>query len=169
MGFCRRESRLEGFLPDIDPHDYREEQGKFMDVDVVLRRHGLRPAAADLDHIRGVLRAQTELEQHDQDTELMRVCCVQLFNSGQLGDVLTIWAAKVSSWDAHCAIDVQLLCGAGLDATGAYLAAEGSGAATEALTYLRECVTAGDFDDFSVAGCSHRYDLYHLGGEPGPR
>lgn len=62
----------------------------------------------------------------------MNLCCLQLFNAGQLSDVLTIWRAKESGWDAHCVIDVQLLlCGAGLPAAKAYLAAEGSEDAAE--------------------------------------
>ena len=44
----------------------------------------------------------------------MKLCCVQLFNAGGLRDVAMIWHAKTSSWDAHCSIDVQLLCAAGL-------------------------------------------------------
>jgi len=51
--------------------------------------------------------------QGDGDTELMKLCCVQLFNAGAVGDALAIWRAKTASWDAHCSIDVQLLCGAG--------------------------------------------------------
>jgi len=121
-----------------------------MDADESLRRYGLRPAGDNLDEIRDVLRAQAELNQDVQDTELMRLSCVQLFNAGHLNDVLTIWQAKESSWDAHCALDVQLLCGAGLDATKAHLAADGSELATDALRYLTECEATGDFDNFSV-------------------
>lgn len=116
-----------------------------------LRRYGLNPPPADLPHIRDILRAQAELDQLDQDTELMNLCCLQLFNAGQLSDVLTIWMAKESSWDAHCSIDVQLLCGAGLDETKAHLRADGSIEAAQALQYLLECEAAGDFANFSVA------------------
>jgi hypothetical protein len=116
--------------------------------DESLRRYGLQPSATDLPHIRDMLQAQADLE--DQDTDLMKLCCLQLFNAGQLGDVLIIWEAKESSWDAHCSIDVQLLCGAGFDATKAYLEAEGSEDAAEALGYLLGCQAAGDFDNFSL-------------------
>ncbi|MGK5741343.1 hypothetical protein [Micromonospora sp. URMC 103] len=122
-----------------------------MNEDESLRRYGLQPTAADLTHIREMLRAQADLEQQDQDTEFMKLCCLQLFNAGQLGDVLIIWQAKESSWDAHCSIDVQLLCGAGLDATKAHLEADGSEDAADALRYLLDCEAAGDFDNFSVA------------------
>jgi hypothetical protein len=134
-----------------------------VDADESLRRYGLQPSAADLPHIREMLRAEADLEQDDQDTELMNLCCLQLFNAGQLSDVLVIWDAKESSWDAHCSIDVQLLCGAGLDATKAHLADDGSEDAAEALGYLLECETAGDFDNFSVEEQARWRGDYYLG------
>jgi hypothetical protein len=84
----------------------------------------------------------------------MRVRCLQLFNAGQPQDIQNIWQAKASSWDAHCAIDVQLLCGTGLESTRTHLAADGSAEARKAREYLDECVAAGDFDGFSVNGYS---------------
>lgn len=83
-----------------------------MDEDESLRRYGLHPAGGDLDQVRGTLAIQAARErqrQGDSDTELMKLCCVQLFNAGLLADVLPIWQARESSWDAHCSIDVQLL------------------------------------------------------------
>jgi hypothetical protein len=118
---------------------------------------------ADLPRIRERLREQAELDQDEQDTELMRLCCVELFNAGRLDDVLPIWAAKESSWGAHCSIDVQLLCGAGLDATKRHLSADASEDAAEALGYLLECEAAGDFAGFSVAGKSQEYARYYAG------
>jgi hypothetical protein len=134
--------------------------------EVSLRRYGLRPSEGDLDEIRQVLQTQTAFERHrqgDGDTELMKLCCVQLFNGGHLDDVLRIWRAKQSSWDAYCALDVQLLCGAGLDRTKAYLATDGSQNAQDALDYLLKCEAAGDFADFSVGSRSRWYSEYYLG------
>jgi hypothetical protein len=72
--------------------------------------------------VRTTLRAEAERRgQGDGDTALTKLCCVQLFNAGVLDDVLLIWQAKEASWDAHNAIDVQLLGGAGLKETKAYL------------------------------------------------
>jgi hypothetical protein len=144
--------------------DRRTNKGEFVDEDESLRRYGLQPSAADLDEIRGILRAQAQLIQDEQDTELMKLCCVQLFNAGHLDDVVTIWQAKESSWDAHCALDVQLLCGAGLDGTKAHLAG-GSEAAAEALRYLTDCEAAGDFDDFSVDQQARWWAEYYLDEE----
>jgi hypothetical protein len=135
-----------------------------VDEDESLRRHGLRPPATDLPRIRELLTAHTALERREQgdgDTELMKLCCVQLFNAGDLADVLLIWRAKTAGWDAYCTIDVQLLCGAGLEETKAYLAADGSEEASAALARLRECEAAGDFAEFSVARRSRWYAEYY--------
>lgn len=137
-----------------------------MTEDESLARYGLRPASAELDQIREMLEVQAALErqsQGDGDNQLMKLCCVQLFNVGMVEDVLLIWQAKESSWDAHCVIDVQLLCGAGLAETKAYLAAESSAGASEALGYLLECEAAGDFIDFSVENQSRWYSGYYQG------
>ncbi|MFG1654424.1 hypothetical protein ACGFIE_31285 [Micromonospora sp. NPDC049275] len=132
-----------------------------MNEDESLRRYGLRPSSADLPQIGQVLLAEAERDQQDQDTELMKLCCLQLFNAGQLSDALVIWRAKESSFDAHCSIDVQLLCGAGLAATKAHLEADGSADAADALRYLLECEATGDFDGFSAAEQSRwRADYY---------
>jgi hypothetical protein len=138
----------------------------FVNEDESLGRYGLRPAGGDLDQIREMLEAQAVREsqhQGDGDTELMKLCCVQLFNVGSLNDVLVVWRAKESGWDAHCSIDVQLLCGAGLEATKEYLAIEGSHIASAALDYLLQCEAAGDFTDFSVENQSRWYSKYYLG------
>ncbi|MFI7553237.1 hypothetical protein ACIBQ2_26245 [Micromonospora sediminimaris] len=136
-----------------------------MDEDELLHRYGLHPAAEHLDQIRDLLTAQTELERQSQghgDTEVMKLCCVQLFNAGVMSDVLTIWRAKSSSWDASCSIDVQLLCGGGLAGTQAYLLTEGSEDAAQALDYIRRSEAAGDFADFSVEKQAASYaDYYH--------
>lgn len=132
-----------------------------MDDDESLRRFGLHPVPADLPEIRAVLHAQAQLRQDEQDTELMRLSCLQLFNAGHLGDVLNIWHAKESSWDAHHALDVRFLCGAGLEATKNHLAAEDSPSAAEALRYLTECEATGDFQNFSPARHSRDWADYY--------
>ena len=135
-----------------------------MDEDEGLRRFGLHPAGDDLGQVRDLLATRSARErqrQGDGDTELMKLCCVQLFNAGSLADALLIWAARESSFDAHCSIDVQLLCGAGLQATIAYLAAERSPVASAALDYLRRCEEAGDFAGFSIENQSRWYSTYY--------
>lgn len=136
-----------------------------VDEDEILHRYGLHPVAEHLDQIRDLLTAQTEFERQRQgygDTEVMKLCCVQLFNAGVMSNVLMIWRAKSSSWDAACSIDVQLLCGGGLTETKEYLLTEGSEDAARALDHIRRSEAAGDFTDFSVKGQAALYtDYYH--------
>ena len=135
-----------------------------MDEDECLHRYGLHPVGAGLDAIRGLLRVQIQLEQQaqgDGDTELMKLCCVQLFNAGSLDDVLLIWKAKSASMDADCSIDIQLLCGSGLTRTKAYLLSQRLSEAEAALHRLLDCEKAGDFEDFSVEGHSAQYAAYY--------
>ncbi|PKT71085.1 hypothetical protein CW362_21275 [Streptomyces populi] len=135
-----------------------------MDEDESLERYGLHPAGADLDEVRDLLTAETRLErraQGDGDTELMKLCCVQLFNAAVLDDVLLIWRAKSAGMDADSSIDIQLLCGSGLGRTKAYLSGLRLPEAEAALRRLLRCEAARDFEDFSVAGYSARYAAYY--------
>lgn len=114
--------------------------------------------------VRALLTAQTQLEkraQGDGDTELMKLCCVQLYNAGSPEDVLLIWEAKSASMDAACSIDVQLLCGSGLATTKAYLSSLRLPEAEAALRRLLQCESAGNFEDFSVEGHSDFYAAYY--------
>jgi len=131
-----------------------------MTEDDLLERYGLRPAGTRLDEVRGILAAAMRTGP-DPDTDVMRLCCVQLFHHGSLDDVLLIWQAKESGWDAHCSIDVQLLCGAGLAATEAFLAAQPGDDARQALDYLTRCEAAGDFTGFTVEQQSTWYHRYY--------
>ena len=58
--------------------------------------------------------------------EMLRTLCIQLFSLGVAEDSLLIWDAKQSSFDAGCGLDVQFLCGAGLEATKEFLSGSAS-------------------------------------------
>ncbi|MER6559592.1 hypothetical protein ABT300_18030 [Streptomyces sp. NPDC001027] len=135
-----------------------------MDEDECLDRYGLHPVGVGLDEVRELLGGQIRLERQAQgrgDTELMKLCCVQLFNAGGLEDVLLIWQAKSASMDADCSIDVQSLCGSGLARTKAHLLSQGLPEAEAALQRLLDCEEAGDFEDFSVEAHSAQYAVYY--------
>lgn len=137
-----------------------------MDDEESLRRYGLRPAIADLDDVRALLSEHTERERRTQgegDTELMKLCCVQLFNRGDIDDALLVWSAKEASFDAACSIDIELMLGHGLDATKAHLSVHSAPAAAAALDRLRRCEADGRFDGFSVDEQSAFYDRYYDG------
>lgn len=137
-----------------------------MDEDESLHRYGLHPAGPQLDEIRALLAdhaARERRSQGDGDTELMRLCCVQLFNGGTLDDTLLIWDAKQAGYDAACSIEIELLLGHGLDATKAHLANHPAPAAAAALDRLRALEAAGAFADFSVRAQSAGYAGYYEG------
>lgn len=135
-----------------------------MTEDEHLAAFGLRPRPEDLPAIRSILEAETSRERAAQgggDTLLMKLCCVQLFNSGRPDDVLLIWRAKNASFDAMCSIDIQLLCGSGLQQTKTYLSDQARGDAQEALAYLTECEGARDFVGFSVEEYARQWTTYY--------
>ena len=49
----------------------------------------------------------------------IKTLCIQLFSAGIPSDALLIYRAKMSSFDAACYIDIQLVCGAALETTKA--------------------------------------------------
>ena len=139
-----------------------------MDEAKSLERFGLEPGPGDLPVIRELLVRETQAESQEQgagDTELIKLCCVQLFSQGDLQDALNIWRAKNASMDAACAVDIQLLCGAGLGATKEYLAGSKDQSAAAVLHYLRECEAAGDFDGFSPEDWMKVYQEYYYPGD----
>lgn len=123
-----------------------------MNVTESLRRYGLVPADEALPHIRSLLAQEADAERNGRSREedLALLCCVQLFSRALSEDVLRIWDAKRSGMDLSSYLDVQLLCGAGLEETKHFLSGQTGEAAVRALEYLRKCEDAGDFADFSV-------------------
>lgn len=123
------------------------------DEDVLIEHFGMSPTGPQLAEIRALLAQQTG-HGMSANTLIMRLLCVYLFDNGSLDDVLDIWRAKRSGWDSHFSVDVQLLCGAGLAETKAFLAASSDELAGEALDYLVKCEEAGDFEEFTPAAYS---------------
>ena len=127
-----------------------------------LRRYGLVPSDDALPQVRALLAQETDAERggRTREEDLALLCCVQLFCRGLLEDVLRIWEAKRSGMDLGAALDIQLLCGAGLEATKSYLASQPEMAAADALRCLAECEQAGDFAEFSPASHLEHYRHY---------
>jgi len=131
-----------------------------MDEGDAIARFGLPPRARDLPEIRSELVNQAQLERsHRGDTLVMKEYAVLLFAAGQVDDSLLIWHAKSSSFDAGSSLDIQLLCGAGLQATLAFLAATDSDDARAALAYIRKC--EDDFADFKPSEHLKLYIQYY--------
>ena len=68
-----------------------------------------------------------------------------LFRLGHVEDSLRIWRAKSTNFDTSCGIDVQMLVGAGVDETLAWLRQENSKDAQNAVSWIEDCVETGDF------------------------
>ncbi|MEZ4293512.1 MAG: hypothetical protein R3B70_00945 [Polyangiaceae bacterium] len=62
----------------------------------LLDRFGVSPAEADLDEIRSLLHEHAARERDSQgegDTEVMKLCCVQLFSVGLLEEAV-LWRGR---------------------------------------------------------------------------
>lgn len=118
-------------------------------VDEALGRFGLPARPADRAAIIAALEGEIRLGE-ECDEQLMRLLCAQLFSLGQAEDAIPIWIAKSHNFDTFCGIDVQLLCGGGLEQTKAFLAGTASEDACAALEYLGEAEASGDFNQFRV-------------------
>lgn len=135
-----------------------------MTVESHLHFYGLYVDEEAASHIRQILEEQTLLETASQgsgDTELMKLCCEQLFNLAHKEDVKLIWRAKTSSMDADCSIDVHLLCGRGLEETIVYLESQIGESAKSALKRILEYRNLGFFEAFSVKEYMQECDEYY--------
>ena len=137
-------------------------------VDAALARFGLPARPEDRDAIITALNEQMALEADEVgDQFLMRLLCAQLFSLGRVEDSLRVWRAKSCNFDTHCGIDVQFVCGAGLEPTKAYLRAVGGDDASDALDYLAKCEAGGDFDGFSPELVVQQARAFYKHAEPG--
>jgi hypothetical protein len=132
-----------------------------MTSDEALQKFGLPSSTHHRDELRLLLAEEIERERRSESgEEVLRTLCSQLFSLGVVEDALLIWEAKESSFDAHCGLDVQFLCGAGLDVTKDYLAKSKAESASAALEYLTECERAGDFADWTPEKTLSDYRRY---------
>jgi hypothetical protein len=117
------------------------------------------------DHRRAIIEAiETEMireAQEEGDQSLLKCLCIQLFSIGTVEDSLLIWRVKSHCFDLMCGVDVQLLCGGGLEATRSFLTASDHSTASDALRYLDECVQSGDFQDWTPAKTVAAYRGYY--------
>lgn len=127
-----------------------------------LEKYGVSPDTTYAEELRKNIRQETNNEARE-DNELLKLYCIQLFSMRNIEDSLLIWRAKESSFDAHCYIDIQLVCGAGLDETKDFAANRNTPEANELLEYLLQCENSGDFEDFSVESKIKEYQYYFYG------
>jgi hypothetical protein len=133
-----------------------------MTYEEVLSRFGVPASLSDRNEIRRLLADEVELGRREEDREeMLRILCVLLFSLGVVEDALLIWDAKQSNFDAGCGLDIQFLCGAGLQATKDFLAITSAPTAPAALAYLNKCERGGDFEEFSPQEWLSHYRRYY--------
>jgi hypothetical protein len=131
-----------------------------MDEHELLARFGIVPAATNLPEIRRLIQSLIADDERD-DNEPLKTLCIQLFSAGIPSDALLIYKAKRSCFDAWFYIDVQLVCGAGLEPTKAFLRGSSEPEAKELLALLQDPSYAGDFAGFTPEGHLDFYRRYY--------
>ena len=133
-----------------------------MTEDESLVTFGLVPETSHLPDIREILASQVIAAKNaNEDSALMKLCCIQLFAGGNVSDAMHIWAARRSSFDNGFNIDVQLLCGSGVARTKEHLASLESQDAADALRYIQECESSGDFEGSTTEQVVEFYREYY--------
>ena len=127
-----------------------------MDENDIIERFGLVPRAEGLPENRALVHSLTMKENRDGNA-----LCVLLFAAGDPRDSLLIFKAKMSSFDAACYIDVQLVCGAGIEYTKDFLLNSQDHDARKLLEDLAACISAGDFAGFTPASHLESYREYY--------
>jgi hypothetical protein len=131
-----------------------------MNENDLLSRFGLVPVASDLPEIRRLIQSMTADDERDSN-EPLKTLCIQLFSAGIPSDSLLIYKAKTSSFDAGCYIDIQLVCGAGIERTKAFLRDSREPEAKELLAVLESIRSVGDFEGFTPKAHLDFYRRYY--------
>lgn len=105
-------------------------------------------AAFEIEDVRrvlvDVLAGTTPVESGD----VIRLCCLLLCNNGDPKDSLLIWQVHQADQDLSGAVHVEMLCGAGIDDTKAYLRSCEENIALKALEYIGHFEAEGTFENF---------------------
>jgi hypothetical protein len=104
FGACGEDGAEQAFEDEVMPHDRRGAPGSAW-------RSAARSGPASTPRVLAAETARESASQGEGDTELTKLCCVQLFNSGERADTLLIWRAKAASFGAASS-NRQLLYGA---------------------------------------------------------
>ncbi|MGQ8871211.1 hypothetical protein [Paenibacillus sp. TSA_86.1] len=130
-----------------------------MNEDELLQVYGLEPHKKHRELIRQLLKQEMH-HREAEDHEVLKLLCIMLFAIGNVEDTELIWQAKRKNQDTVSYIDVQLLCGAGFDATIVYLEKKGGEQAHNQVLYLKNCEPY-DFVDFSKDEWFSGYKAYY--------
>ena len=81
---------------------------------------------------------------------------------GQVQDAALIWQIKSVDFDAYCGFDIQMVVFAGIEKTLHYLQSEGTAEALQAIEYIKECETSGDFRQLESYFSKDKLPMYIL-------
>ena len=123
----------------------------------LIKKYTLSPAADKRQEIIALFKEEMAIE-NITDHEYLKTLCILLFSIGNVTDSMLIWQAKKKDFDAGSYIDIQLLCGAGIQETKQFLKKENSSDSIAALQAIESAEIAGDFDDFNK---SEHLEFYH--------
>ncbi|MCU6792108.1 hypothetical protein OB236_08210 [Paenibacillus sp. WQ 127069] len=126
----------------------------------ILKFYGLEPDQKHIESIRSLLIYEVNNRNSD-DNEYMKTLCILLFILGHVEDTLLIWSAKRKNFDAGNYIDVQLLCGAGLEETKRHLKSANTLHAIDQLKYLEKSERSNDFVNFTRENVIKFYKRYY--------
>lgn len=131
-------------------------------ITLYLDQFGLVPQEENLNKIRHILSEEIGKEKKAQgNSELINLCCIQLFSKKHYEDIFLIWAAKVASFDTQLAIDVQLLCSNGIVATKNYLRESKHELAAQIFQSIIAAEALDDFLKFSYEATMNSYAYYY--------
>lgn len=126
----------------------------------LIKKYTLTPAEEKRLEILQLYNEEISIENID-DHEYLKTLCILLFSIGDVRDSLLVWKAKSKDFDAGAYIDIQLLCGAGLQQTKSFLEDENTIDSKKALEYLVKTETTGDFEDFDKEKVINFYKNYY--------
>ena len=132
-----------------------------MTYEEAIQQFGLPSTPEHRPAIRVALEAELKLEENEEgDHDLIKCLAAQLLSIGKVDDSLLIWRAKDTNFDLMCGLDIQFLCGAGIEETKRFLTQTHSQESRDALEYLEECIVAGDFEDWTPTKSIQQYRHY---------
>lgn len=133
-----------------------------MNEDESLELFGVIPNSEFIPKIRNILRKEiTKGKQGKIDSELIMLCCVQLFSKRSYEDILLIWEAKQVSFDTAISIEIQLLCSNGIDNTKKYLRELSTNLSDEIIKSIESSEKYEDFMGFSYETQMEYYIDYY--------
>jgi len=133
-----------------------------MNYEQLIDQYGLPASPENREVLLTYLSTEMEKEKQGtlEDADIIRCILVQLFSIGDVEDSINIWEAKVASFDLMCGMDIQFICGAGIQATKKYLAEHDSNISKNALEHLNKCLEAGDFENWTPEVTINTYKSY---------